>query len=82
MSLNIKDPETHRMAQELARLTGQSMTRVVNDALRDRLKAIERAKGRASLEELMAIARQSAALVKGPYLDHGELLYDENGLPK
>ena len=82
MSLNIKDPEAHRLAQELARVTGQSMTRAVTEALRDRLKVVTHAKGRASLEELMAIARQSAALVKGPYLDHADLLYDENGLPK
>lgn len=82
MSLNIKDPEAHRLAQELARATGQSMTRVVTDALRDRLKLVERAKGKPNLEELRAIARRSAALVKGPLIDHAELLYDENGLPK
>ena len=82
MSLNIKDPEAYRLAQELARATGQSMTRAVTEALRDRLKVVEQAKGKASLEELMAIARQSAALVKGPYPDHGDLLYDEHGLPK
>lgn len=82
MSLNIKDPEAHRLAQELARATGQSMTRVVTDALRDRLRAVEQAKGKASLEELMAIAKQTAALVKGPLIDHGDWLYDENGLPK
>ena len=30
----------------------------------------------------MAIADRAAAHVKGPYLDHAELLYDEHGLPK
>ena len=37
MSLNIKDPEAHRLAQEIARATGETMTRVVTEALRDRL---------------------------------------------
>ena len=31
MSLNIKNEETHRMAQELAALTGESMTAAVTD---------------------------------------------------
>lgn len=82
MSLNIKDPEAHRLARELARATGQSMTRAVTEALRDRLKVVTQAKGKAGLEELMAIAKQSAALVKEPYLDHGDWLYDDNGLPR
>ena len=37
---------------------------------------------KASLEELSTIARRAAAHVKHPYLDHGDFLYDENGLPK
>jgi antitoxin VapB len=35
--LNIKDPEAHELAVELAQRTGQSLTQVVKDALRDRL---------------------------------------------
>jgi antitoxin VapB len=82
MSLNVKDPEAHRLAQAIAQATGQSMTRVVTDALRERLATIERQKGRASVEELLAIADRSAAHLKHPYAEHAELLYDENGLPK
>ncbi|NMG41578.1 transcription factor [Chelativorans sp. ZYF759] len=82
MSLNIKDPEAHRLASAIARATGQSMTRVVTEALRERLARIEGRKRKASVEELLAIADRSAALVKRPYVDHAELLYDENGLPK
>jgi len=82
MNLSIKDPEAYRMAQAIARATGQNMTRVVTDALRERLAVLERGKAKASVEELMAIGRRSAALIKGPYADHGDLLYDENGLPK
>jgi len=82
MSLNIKDPEAHRLAQAIAQATGQSMTRVVTEALRDRFARIERQKGKASVTELLAIADRAAAHVKRPYVDHAELLYDDNGLPK
>ena len=82
MSLNIKDPEAHRLAQAIARATGETMTRVVTDALRERFARIERRRARASVEELLAIAERAATHVKRPYLDHAELLYDERGLPK
>lgn len=82
MSLNIKDPEAHRLAQAISRATGESMTSVVKKALRERYARIERRARKASVEELLAIADQAAAHVKRPYVDHAELLYDENGLPK
>ena len=82
MSLNIKDPEAHQLAQAISRATGESMTSVVREALRERYGRIERARGRASVEELLAIADRAAAHVKRPYANHAELLYDENGLPK
>ena len=56
--------------------------RVVKEALRERYARIKRQKGKASVEELLAIADRAAVHVKHPYLDHGQLLYDENGLPK
>jgi antitoxin VapB len=82
MSLNIKDPEAHRLAKEIARQTGESLTRAVTESLRERLARLERQHGKASLEELTAIARRASRLVNRPYADHAELLYDENGLPK
>jgi antitoxin VapB len=82
MSLNVKDPEAHRLAQAIAHATGQSMTRVVTDALRDRLASIQQRNGKASVAELLAIADRAAGLCQGPYVDHAALLYDEAGLPK
>jgi antitoxin VapB len=82
MSLNIKDPEAHRLAQQIARATGETMTRVVTEALRERLIRLERRSARASVEELLAIAGRAASHVKRPYVDHAELLYDEHGLPR
>jgi antitoxin VapB len=82
MSLNIKDPEAHRLAQQIARATGETMTRVVTEALRERLSRLEWRSARASVEELLAIAERAASYVKRPYVDHAELLYDEHGLPR
>jgi antitoxin VapB len=80
MSLNIKNAETYRLAQELAAATGESMTEAVTEAVRQRLNRVKK-KGMA--ERIMKIAKESSALLKGrPLPDHGELLYDEKGLPK
>ena len=81
MSLNIKNEETHRMAQELAELTGESMTAAVTEAVRERLA---RMKSKGMKERIMKIAKESAPRWKEPFrsIDHGEFLYDEKGLPK
>jgi len=81
-SLNIKDPEAHRLATAIAQETGETMTRVVTNALRERFECLPSRHGKAGVEELRAIARRAAAHVKRPYLDHADFLYDENGLPK
>ena len=82
MSLNVKDPDAHRLAQAIARETGETMTRAVTEALRERYERLRRRRARASVEELRAIAKRAAAHVKRPYLDHAKLLYDRYGLPK
>jgi antitoxin VapB len=80
--LNIKDPEAHRLAQAIANETGESLTKVVIDSLRARHEKLEKREGKASLEELMAIAKRVSRGVKRPHVVHGDLLYDEHGLPK
>jgi antitoxin VapB len=82
MSLYVKDPEACRFALAIAQETGETMTRVVTEALRERYERLQRRRSKASVGELRAIAKRAAAHVKGPYLDHAELLYDEHGLPK
>jgi antitoxin VapB len=84
MSLNIKDEETHRLAQELARLTGESQTAAVKHAIQERLDRLH-ASGRPTLaERLLAIGRSTAPRLQEPFrsTEHGELLYDEHGLPR
>ena len=82
MSLNIKNEETCRLAGELARLTGETMTGAITVALRERLER-ERS-GEARLREIRVIAERCAKLLRdGPSaVKHGDFLYDEHGLPK
>jgi antitoxin VapB len=84
MSLNIKNEDTHRMAQELARLTGESMTAAVSEAIRERLERVRGNNGNGIAERIMKIAKDCGPLWKEPYksIDPGDLLYDEKGLPK
>jgi antitoxin VapB len=83
MSLNIKSPEAHRLAAELARLTGESMTKAVTEALRDRLKRERMRRDEDKhFAELMAIAEQCAAYPRRDDRSLEEFLYDERGLPR
>jgi antitoxin VapB len=84
MSLNIKNEKTHRLVRELARATGESMTAAVDKAVKERLERVRLDKKGNLAERLLQIGRECAAHMKEPYLsiDHGEMLYDEKGLPK
>ena len=83
MRLNIKDPETHKLAQALADETGESMTRAVTIALRERLARIRKCRKTGTLAaDLLAIGRACASHLEGREIDHAELLYDRQGLPK
>ena len=82
MSLNIKDEEVHRLARELAAATGQSMTRVIREALQERQRQLLAARGKASAEELLALAREISDRAQDPWPDHGAVLYDDRGLPR
>ena len=85
MSLNIKNREVYDLASELAQRTGQSMTAVVLDALRQQWDRLQRQQRQEALaRELTAIAERCAAHIQQPVaaVDHGVLLYDEHGLPQ
>ena len=84
MSLNIKSEEAHRLAQELARLTGESMTAAVTRAVRERLDRLRRERAVSLADRLLAIGKDCAARLKEPFrsVDHDDLLYDERGLPR
>lgn len=84
MSLNIKNDEAHRLAQELAALTGETLTAAVTLALHERLDRVRRENGASLADRLLAIGRDTAPRLKEPFrsIDHGDLLYADDGLPQ
>ena len=83
MSLNIKSREAHELATQLARLTGESMTKAVTHALRERLEREQRRRDKEALAaELLAIARRCAAYPRRDHRSLEDFLYDERGLPR
>lgn len=83
MSLNIKNEETHQLAAQLAQLTGETLTRAVTIALKERLEREKRRRNRTGVAAaLMQIAQRCASR---PVLDDRSpeaiIGYDEHGLP-
>ena len=66
----------------LATLTGESITLAVKTAVRQRIEREERERGKATVEELLAIARRIAEAPNRDDRTDDEILgYDERGLP-
>jgi hypothetical protein len=86
MALQIQRPETLRLVEELARRTGESEESAVEIAVRERLERLQTPEGREKRRaELQALADSLAARFKAsgqPLVDHGDLLYGEDGLPR
>jgi antitoxin VapB len=84
MAINIKNEETHKLAQKLSKLTGESMTAAITEALRERLERLRQEQGEDLAKRLVRIGEDCSAHLKEPFrsVDHGELLYDEKGLPR
>jgi antitoxin VapB len=82
MHLNIKNDEAHKLASELARLTGESLTSAVTLALRERL-ARERRRFQTDriVAGLMTIGSEFAALADTGRSPDEILGYDDHGLP-
>ncbi len=83
MSLNIKNDETHQLVRELAELTGETQTMAVTVAVRERLERVRHLHEAWLADRLLAIGRDTAPRLREPFrsADHGDLLYDERGLP-
>jgi len=84
MAISIKNPEAERLARELAKRTGESMTEAIVKALRERLQHVTGRRRAVSLaDQIGEIATRCSAL---PLLDvrsEEEILgYDEKGLPR
>jgi antitoxin VapB len=84
MALNIRNEEAERLAARLAKLTGETKTEAVTQALRDRLARLTREQqGRRLADELDAIARHCASLPVRDRRSADEIIgYDEHGAPR
>ncbi len=83
MALSIKDPEADRLAREVARATGETLTAAVVQSLRERLARVRRVRGRPLREELLRIGRRCARLsVSDRRTDEEIVGYDDRGLPR
>ena len=84
MAFSIKNPDTDRLAREVSRLTGESLTDAVANALKERLERLRAHRRKRRLrDELMEIGRRCSQL---PLLDERsqeEIIgYDDSGLPR
>ncbi|HEY0330742.1 MAG TPA: type II toxin-antitoxin system VapB family antitoxin [Rhodopseudomonas sp.] len=83
MHLNIKSDEAHRLATELAQLTGESLTAAVTAALREQLvRERRRRQPDRMVERMMEIGHRYASLPDTGRSPDEILGYDEHGLPR
>jgi hypothetical protein len=84
--LLIESPEIIRLVEELAQRTGESTESAIEIAVRERLERLQSLAAREERRsELQALVDSLAARFKAsglPLVDPGDLLHDENGLPR
>jgi antitoxin VapB len=79
--LNIKTEEAYRLAAALARMTGESLTTAVTEALKERLDREQHKRDSEILKSrLSRIATEIRSSLKRAGSRDG--LYDERGLPR
>jgi antitoxin VapB len=84
MGMNIKNPETHQLAREVAALTGESVTAAVTQSLRERLERLRADHREGTAAALLMLGRDTASRLS-PDLrqaDTDDLLYGPDGLPR
>jgi antitoxin VapB len=84
MALSIKHPDADRLARELAKKTGESLTDAIINALRERLRRQQsRVRGPRLRDEIRAIRHRCAALPVKDRRNADDILgYDEQGMPR
>jgi antitoxin VapB len=84
MALSIKDPETERLARNLAQITGENITTATKRAIEERLRRLGSQSRRTALLADMAEIRRrwSAMTVLDDRAPDEILRYDDHGLPR
>jgi antitoxin VapB len=83
VALSIKNPETERLARQIARETGETLTEVIQRALQERLERLpQQRRGRMMAEKLQDILRRVDTLPTRDTRPEDEILgYDSQGIP-
>jgi antitoxin VapB len=81
VALNIKNPAAEKLAREVARQTGESLTEAVRRSLEERLERLKDPQPAPDLvETLLAIGRRCSSLPDLDTRDADEILgHDEHG---
>jgi antitoxin VapB len=85
MAISIKDPKTDKLARRISSMTGETLTEVIYHSLEFRLKTLENStKESLNMERIKEIQTHVRKKIpkESHSLDHGNILYDKNGLPK
>ena len=87
MALHLNNPTTDKLARELARETGETLTEAVNTALQERLDRVGRKKTEDQEKlaaDLLRIAKGAKGLRRQKKTSRELIdeLYDEDGLPR
>jgi antitoxin VapB len=84
MPLTIRSAETEQLANALAKLTGETKTEAVTQAIRERLQRVRRARSKRWLaDDLDEIALHCSTLPLQDRRSADDIMgYEENGLPR
>ena len=81
IQINIKNRKARALVDEIVQRTGETVTEAVTAALQKRLLELTREERLARVRE---ISEECAVLWLEPWksMDHGDILFDELGMPK
>ena len=86
MVIIIESPDTLEVIEQISRISGESAETVVAAAVREQLALLDEAEAELQRRaEVYALVKELGAMFREAGItsvDHGELLYDENGLPR
>lgn len=83
MGLSIRNPETEKLARQVSRLTGETLTEAIGKSLEERLERLQGSRNRDTIRKQIdkILARVHALPVRDHRSEDEILGYDENGIP-